>query len=50
VLLSSMKQLDGLLSKNSVEKVWNDFLARKISWSRPWALYVLKSWINKNLS
>jgi asparagine synthase (glutamine-hydrolysing) len=50
VLLSNMKQLDGLLSKNSVEKVWNDFLARKISWSRPWALYVLKSWINKNLS
>lgn len=50
VLLSNMKQLDGLLSLNSVEKVWNDFLARKISWSRPWALYVLKSWVNKNLS
>jgi asparagine synthase (glutamine-hydrolysing) len=50
VLLSNMKQLDGLLDQRAVEEVWNDFLARKISWARPWALYVLKSWVNKNLS
>lgn len=50
VLLSPLQQLEGLLSQPAVEKVWNDFLASRISWSRPWALYVLKSWINKNLS
>jgi len=50
VLLSKTEQLDGLVSQKAVEEVWNDFLARKISWSRPWALYVLKSWLNKNLS
>ena len=50
VLLAKTEQLDGLIAQNSVEKIWNDFLARKISWSRPWALYVLKSWLNKNLS
>jgi len=50
VLLSKTEQLDGLVSQKAVEEVWNDFLAQKISWSRPWALYVLKSWLNKNLS
>lgn len=50
VLLSPMKQLDGLLSQTGIEQVWNDFLSGQVSWSRPWALYVLKSWINKNLS
>ena len=50
VLLAKTEQLDGLMDQNSVEKIWNDFLVRKISWSRPWALYVLKSWLNKNLS
>ncbi|MBT5261105.1 MAG: asparagine synthase (glutamine-hydrolyzing), partial [Nitrospina sp.] len=50
VLLSKTEQLEGLISQKAVSGVWNDFLARKISWSRPWALYVLKSWINKNLS
>ncbi|MCS5620584.1 MAG: asparagine synthase C-terminal domain-containing protein, partial [Nitrospinaceae bacterium] len=50
VLLAKTEQLDGLMAQNSVEKIWNDFLVRKISWSRPWALYVLKSWLNKNLS
>ena len=49
VLLSPLQQLDGLLSQPAVEKVWTDFLAGRVSWSRSWALYVLKSWINKNL-
>ena len=50
VLLSKTEQLEGLISQKAVSGVWNDFLAGKISWSRPWALYVLKSWANKNLS
>jgi asparagine synthase (glutamine-hydrolysing) len=50
VLLSPMKQLEDIVSQEGVEQVWNDFLAGRVSWSRPWALYVLKSWVNKNLS
>lgn len=29
--------------------VWSDFLARKTSWSRPWALHVLNEWVKQNL-
>ena len=50
VLLSPLQQLDGLVSQQAVANVWNDFLSGRVSWSRPWSLYVLKSWINKNLS
>lgn len=50
VLLSPMQQLEGLVSQQAVANVWNDFLSGRVSWSRPWSLYVLKSWINKNLS
>jgi asparagine synthase (glutamine-hydrolysing) len=30
-------------------KVWRAFLAGKTTWSRPWALYVLKNWMQQNL-
>jgi asparagine synthase (glutamine-hydrolysing) len=36
--------LSGLLMGSEVQRVWNDFLAGTISWSRPWSLYVLQSW------
>lgn len=36
--------LGGLLDGKQVRKIWNDFLAGTISWSRPWALYVLQRW------
>lgn len=49
VLLSPLKQLEELVSQQAVANVWNDFLSGRVSWSRPWSLYVLKSWINKNL-
>jgi asparagine synthase (glutamine-hydrolysing) len=29
--------------------VWNRFLARKTSWSRPWSLFVLQRWCQQNL-
>jgi asparagine synthase (glutamine-hydrolysing) len=32
------------LKPNTLTHVWNDFLAAKTSWSRPWALYVLNEW------
>jgi hypothetical protein len=30
-------------------KVWNDFLARRTTWSRPWSLYVLNEWCKSHL-
>jgi len=33
-----------------VKSVWQDFLAGKTSWSRPWSLYVLNEWCRRNLS
>jgi asparagine synthase (glutamine-hydrolysing) len=38
------------LDPNEVASVWKAFLAGKTSWSRPWALYVLKRWIRRNIS
>jgi asparagine synthase (glutamine-hydrolysing) len=50
VLLTTVKPLENLISQKTTEKIWQQFLAGKISWSRPWALYVLKRWVDKNLS
>lgn len=36
--------LAGVLDANRVHEVWNDFLSGKVSWSRPWSLYVLQRW------
>jgi asparagine synthase (glutamine-hydrolysing) len=30
--------------------VWNDFLAGKTTWSRPWSLYVLNEWCRRHLT
>lgn len=30
--------------------VWNDFLAAKTTWSRPWSLYVLNEWCRRHLA
>jgi asparagine synthase (glutamine-hydrolysing) len=37
------------LKPNALTDVWNDFLAEKTSWSRPWALYVLNEWCKSHL-
>ncbi|MZG30285.1 MAG: asparagine synthase (glutamine-hydrolyzing) [Nitrospinae bacterium] len=50
VLLSPLQQLDDLISQQSVTNIWNEFISGRISWSRPWSLYVLKSWVDNNLS
>jgi asparagine synthase (glutamine-hydrolysing) len=50
VLLTPVAQLEDILEEKSIRKVWNDFLDDKVSWSRPWALYVLKKWVTTNLS
>lgn len=34
---------------SAVREVWERFLARETSWSRPWSLFVLKRWCEQNL-
>lgn len=36
--------LSGILDGREVERVWNQFLDGRVSWTRPWALYVLQKW------
>jgi len=36
--------IGGLLDGIAVQEVWNHFLRGKISWTRPWSLYVLQRW------
>jgi asparagine synthase (glutamine-hydrolysing) len=36
--------LGGLLNGSEVQRVWRNFLEGSVSWSRPWALYVLQRW------
>ena len=40
--------LASLLDGDETARVWNDFLLRKMSWTRPWALYVLQRWCEMN--
>jgi asparagine synthase (glutamine-hydrolysing) len=38
-------RLDGKLARG----VWDNFLAGRTTWSRPWSLYVLNEWVKRNL-
>jgi asparagine synthase (glutamine-hydrolysing) len=49
VLLSRSEKLSDFVSQDGVQKIWKNFLDKRCSWSRPWSLYVLKKWIDKNL-
>jgi asparagine synthase (glutamine-hydrolysing) len=44
VLMAPVPPLSDLISEAAVRKVWRGFLDEKITWSRPWALYILKKW------
>jgi asparagine synthase (glutamine-hydrolysing) len=48
VLLEPVFPLADFIDETEVREVWMDFLARRVSWSRPWALYVLKKWLKIN--
>ena len=50
VLMSPTANLAGVICEKTVQQVWQDFLAGTVTWSRPWALYVLKKWADRNLS
>ena len=41
--------LGGLLDGNQVQQIWKDFLRGTVSWSRPWALFVLQRWCELHL-
>ena len=38
------------LKPESVQKVWQAFLAGKTTWSRPWAIFVLNEWCKRNMA
>ena len=38
------------LRPGGIQRVWNDFLAAKTTWSRPWSLYVLNEWCRRHLA
>jgi asparagine synthase (glutamine-hydrolysing) len=40
--------LAGWLDGKKTVRLWDDFLRRKIWWTRPWALYVLQRWCEIN--
>jgi asparagine synthase (glutamine-hydrolysing) len=42
--------LGSLISERAARGVWQDFLAGRTSWSRPWSLYVLHCWCQQHLS
>ncbi len=49
VLMTPINSFNSLISQTAVEKIWKQFLIGRTSWSRPWSLYVLKRWIDKNV-
>jgi asparagine synthase (glutamine-hydrolysing) len=41
--------LEAFLRGENARQVWDDFLAGRTTWSRPWSLYVLNEWVKRNL-
>lgn len=42
-------QTGSALNHREIQRIWTSFLDRETSWSRPWALFVLKSWGERHL-
>jgi asparagine synthase (glutamine-hydrolysing) len=42
--------LGSLISGSAARGVWEDFLAGRTSWSRPWSLHVLHCWCERHLA
>lgn len=40
---------EGWVDRRAANQVWEDFDNRRLSWSRVWALYVLREWIERHL-
>ena len=41
--------LKAALNERAVWGVWEDFLARRTGWSRPWSLFVLNAWVQRHV-
>ena len=41
--------LGGLLNGEQGRRIWQAFLSGRVSWSRPWSLYVLQRWCELHL-
>ena len=41
--------LGEFLDQEAILGIWKKFLSQRVSWQRPWALYVLKKWVNNYL-
>jgi len=41
--------LGGLMSGHEVQRIWQNFQRGGVSWSRPWALFVLQRWCELHL-
>ena len=48
VLMTPSQKLSYYISEAGIKQIWADFLDNRCSWSRPWSLYVLKNWVEKN--
>ncbi len=48
VLREPVAPVSDFIDESQVTQVWEDFLAGRTSWSRPWALYTLKKWFFLN--
>lgn len=42
-------RISEILHWPEVLKIWNGFLNRRVHWSRPWSIFVLNEWMEKNL-
>ena len=49
-LANPAPSLAPVLRPGGVQSVWNDFLASKTTWSRPWSLFVLNEWCRRHLA
>ena len=47
--LAPHESRNGILDSGIVSKVWESFLHGGTTWSRPWALFILKRWVGQNL-
>jgi asparagine synthase (glutamine-hydrolysing) len=42
--------LAGVINPRAAKQIWQDFLDRKTSWTRPWSLHVLQRWCEQHIS
>lgn len=40
--------LQPVINQHAVKRVWQEFIAGRTSWSRPWSLFVLNEWTRRN--